>query len=124
MATILVVEDNPLNMELATDLLQTAGYQVRQAFAADAGIQLARTEAPDLILMDLRLPGMSGYQALQVLKADPLTGGIPTVALTAQAMEGDDRAVLAAGFDGYLSKPINARAFLAEVARLLGNRAG
>ena len=119
MSTILIVEDNPLNMELATDLLEAAGYDVRQAFSAEDGLHLAREERPDLILMDLRLPGMDGYAALQALRADPMTVAIPTVALTAEAMMGDDKAAVTAGFDSYLSKPIDTRVFLREIARLL-----
>jgi two-component system cell cycle response regulator DivK len=117
--TILIVEDNALNHELATDLLAAAGYSIRQARTGEEGVQVALEEAPDLILMDLRLPGMDGYAALQRLRADPRTAHIPTVALTAQAMRGDQEAVLAAGFNDYISKPINTATFPQLVARVL-----
>lgn len=120
-ATILIVEDNALNLELATDLLAAAGYSVRQARTGEEGLRLALEEPPDLILMDLRLPGMDGYDALRRLRAEPRTAHIPTVALTAQAMRGDQEAVLAAGFDDYISKPINTATFPQAVARVLGS---
>jgi CheY-like chemotaxis protein len=119
-ATILIVEDNPMNMELATDLLEAAGYTVRQAFSAEEGIRLAQDERPDLILMDIRLPGMDGHAAIRALKQDPATAGIRTVALTAQAMKGDEETALVAGFDGYIAKPIDTRTFQKAVAQLLG----
>src|SRR5688572_4792407 len=89
-ATVLIIEDNPLNLELATDVLEAAGYTVRQARSAEEGLALARAEPPDLILMDLRLPGTDGYAAVQALRQDPRTKHIPTAALTAQAMRGDE----------------------------------
>ena len=119
-ATILIVEDNALNLELATDLLAVAGYSIRQARTAEEGVRLALSEPPDLILIDLRLPGMDGYAALRSLRADPRTAHIPTVALTAQAMRGDQEAALAAGFNDYISKPINTGTFPQTVARVLG----
>jgi CheY-like chemotaxis protein len=122
-ATILIVEDNDLNLELATDLLTDAGYTIRQARTAEEGLRLALAEVPDLILMDLRLPGMDGYTALRRLRADPRTAHVPTVALTAQAMRGDQQAVMAAGFDGYISKPIDTRTFSQTVARVLDSAA-
>ncbi len=122
MATILVVEDNRLNMELVTDLLEAAGHVVRPATTAEEGLAMARTEQPDLILMDIRLPGMPGSMAVRVLKDDLRTERIPTIALTAQAMKGDDESALEVGFDGYLSKPIDTRTFPAEVERFLNLR--
>jgi two-component system cell cycle response regulator DivK len=122
--TILVVEDNPSNLELATDLLIAAGYTVRQAQSGEEGLRLAQAELPALILMDLRLPGMDGYAALRALKANSRTAHIPTIALTAQAMKGDEERVRAAGFDGYISKPINTRTFCQSVARLLSSEGG
>ena len=118
-ATILIVEDNALNLELATDLLAAEGYLISQAQSGEEGLRLAREAPPALILMDLRLPGIDGYAALRQLKEDPRTAHIPTVALTAQAMRGDKEAVLAAGFDGYISKPIDIRTFSQTVARVL-----
>jgi two-component system, cell cycle response regulator DivK len=116
---ILIVEDNLLNLELATDLLTAEGYSVRQAHTGEEGVRLAALEPPSLILMDLRMPGMDGYAALRALRANPRTAPIPTVALTAQAMNGDEAAVKAAGFDGYIVKPIDTRTFSRTVAELL-----
>ena len=121
--TILIVEDNPLNLELATDLLTIAGYSIRQARTGEEGLRLARLEAPALILLDLRMPGLDGYATLRALKADPRTAAIPTVALTAQAMAGDKETALAAGFNAYISKPIDTKTFSQTVARALGSAA-
>ena len=116
---IFVVEDNALNLELASELLTGAGHTVLQARTAEEGLRLARTEALDLILLDVRLPGMDGLAAVRVLKRDAATRHIPTVAMTAQAMRGDEEAARAAGFDAYVTKPIDTRAFPGMVARLL-----
>jgi CheY-like chemotaxis protein len=122
--TILIVEDNLLNLELATDLLAAEGYSIRQARTGEEGLRLAQAEPPALILMDLRLPGMDGYAALRGLRSNPRTARIPIVALTAQAMNGDKEAALAAGFDAYISKPIDTRTFSQTVARILGSADG
>jgi CheY-like chemotaxis protein len=119
MATILIIEDNPANMELATDLLEPLGYVVLPAETAEEGIQRATHELPDLILMDVALPGMDGLSATQRLKGDPRTSRIPIVALTAHAMCGDEGRMLAAGCDGYITKPIDTRTFPATVTRYL-----
>ena len=119
MKRVLVVEDNQLNLELVTDLLEVAGYGVLSATSAEAGIELAGRERPDLILMDIRLPRMDGFAAVAILKRDPVTRRIPTVALTAQAMKGDEEAALVSGFDGYIAKPINTKTFAESVARYL-----
>jgi CheY-like chemotaxis protein len=121
--TILIVEDNALNLELATDLLTVAGYSIRQARTGEEGLRLARLEPPALILLDLRMPGLDGYATLRALREDPRTAAIRTVALTAQAMNGDKQAALAAGFDDYISKPINTKTFSQTVARVLGSAA-
>ncbi len=121
-ARILIVEDNSLNLELATELLRASGYLVLQARSAEEAIRLAHDERPDLILMDVRLPGMDGLSAVKVLKRDPDTRSIPTVAMTAQAMRGDEEAARVAGFDAYVTKPIDTRAFPHTVARLLAGR--
>ena len=121
-AKILIIEDNPPNLELAADLLQAAGHTVVQATSAEEGLRLARAERPDLILMDVRLPGMDGLDAVRVLKRDQGTRHIPTVALTAQAMKGDEEAARAAGFDAYVTKPIDTRTFPRTLARLLAER--
>jgi two-component system, cell cycle response regulator DivK len=121
---ILVVEDNALNLELATELLGAHGHTMVGARTAEEGLRLARTERPDLILLDVRLPGMDGLAAVRVLKRDPETRTILTVAMTAQAMAGDEAAALAAGFDAYVTKPIDTRTFPGLVARLLASGGG
>jgi CheY-like chemotaxis protein len=119
-ATVLVVEDNPLNLKLVRDVLGHAGYRVLEAGDAERGIELARAEAPDLILMDVQLPGIDGIEALGRLRADAETAGIRVVALTALAMKEDRERCLAAGFDGYLEKPISVPALPGQVAALIG----
>jgi CheY-like chemotaxis protein len=121
-ARVLVVEDNSLNLELATELLRSSGYLVLQARSAEEGLRLAREERPDLILMDVRLPGMDGLSAVKLLKRDPDTRRIPAVAMTAQAMRGDEEAARGAGFDAYVTKPIDTRSLPHTVARLLAGR--
>ena len=116
MATVLVVEDNPANMTLAVFLLQSAGHTVLSATDAEAGLTLARAQHPDLILMDIQLPGMDGLEATQLLKGDEATRAIPVIALTALAMKGDEERIRAAGCDGYIAKPLAYRDFLSVVA--------
>lgn len=116
---VLVVEDNVMNMELALVLLTQAGYNVLQATNAETGIALAKSESPDLILMDVSLPGMDGLTAVSALKSDPTTKEIPIIVMTAHAMRGDDTKAMEAGSDGYLSKPINTREFLQMVAQFI-----
>jgi two-component system cell cycle response regulator DivK len=116
MANILVVEDNPANMTLAVFLLETAGHSVAKAVNAEAGLMLARSEHPDLILMDIQLPGMDGLEATALLKDDAETRDIPVIALTALAMKGDEERIRAAGCNGYISKPISYQSFLATIA--------
>jgi two-component system cell cycle response regulator DivK len=118
-AKILVIEDNPANMKLTILLLDYAGYQVLQAGNAAAGIAVAREHMPDMILMDIQLPGMDGLEATRLLKADAATRNIKVVALTAFAMKGDEERILAVGCDGYIAKPIEYKDFLAQVAQLL-----
>lgn len=117
--TILIIEDNPMNLELATDLLETAGFVVRQARMAEEGLRIARAISPDLVLMDLSLPGMDGLCATRTLKSDPATSHLPVIALTAHAMKGDEEVALSAGCDGYLTKPINTRTFVNSLQTLL-----
>lgn len=119
MATVLVIEDNPANMTLATFLLKSAGYAVLCATNAEAGMALARREQPDLVLMDIQLPGMDGLQACALLKAGEATRDIPVIALTALAMKGDEERIRAAGCDGYIAKPLAYREFLATIAARL-----
>ena len=116
---ILIVEDNPMNMELAMDLLEASGYVVIQAVTAEEGIKLARAEFPDLILMDVGLPGMDGLKATGVLQQDPATKDIPVIAMTAHAMKGDEKKALTAGCAGYITKPIDTREFPKTVARFI-----
>lgn len=115
-ATILIVEDVELNLEVATAFLKRAGYSVLQARTAEQGIQMATTEVPDLILMDISLPGMDGLTATHVLKNTPETGHIPIVALTAHAMSGDEAKCREAGCAGYITKPIDRRAFAKSIS--------
>ncbi len=104
---ILVVEDNAVNLELLIALLEQEGCEVLVAETADAGLRLARTAQPALILMDVQLPGMTGYEATRHLKADPVTAAIPVIALTALAMQGEVERAKAAGCVGYLTKPLD-----------------
>jgi len=119
MAKILIVEDNPANMTLAVFLLKSAGYTILSAIDAEAGLAVARAERPDLILMDIQLPGMDGLQATALLKADEATRAIPVIALTALAMKGDEERIRAAGCDGYIAKPLAYKEFLATVSAQL-----
>jgi two-component system, cell cycle response regulator DivK len=119
MARVLVIEDNASNMTLATFLLESAGHTVLSATDAEGGLAIARAEHPDLVLMDVQLPGMDGLQATALLKGDPSTRGIPVIALTALAMKGDEERIRAAGCDGYIAKPLNYREFLAAVSARL-----
>jgi two-component system cell cycle response regulator DivK len=123
MTVILIVEDNPRNLKLARDLLDHAGYRTLEATSAEDGLALARAHRPDLVLMDVQLPGMDGIQALERLRAEPATNGIPVVAVTAFAMKDDRARFLAAGFDGYLAKPISVREFPRQVAEMLKHAA-
>jgi two-component system, cell cycle response regulator DivK len=119
MATILVVEDNPTNMKLAITLLEAAGHSVLTATDAEAGLSLARDQRPDLILMDIQLPGMDGLEATVQLKRDEATRAIPVIALTALAMKGDEERIRAAGCDGYIAKPMRYKEFQATIAAQL-----
>jgi two-component system cell cycle response regulator DivK len=119
MARVLVVEDNATNMTLATFLLKSVGHSVLSATDAEAGLALARQEQPELILMDIQLPGMDGLQATVLLKGDPATRGIPVIALTALAMKGDEARIRTAGCDGYIAKPMRYQDFLTTVAAQL-----
>ncbi len=115
MSTILVVEDNATNMKLSTFLLESAGHTVVAATSAEIGLTLALECRPDLILMDIQLPGMDGLQATALLKKNEATRGIPVIALTALAMKGDEERIRAAGCDGYVAKPLAYKEFLVVI---------
>jgi two-component system cell cycle response regulator DivK len=119
---ILIVEDNPKNLKLLRDVLQFRGYVISATETAEVGVVLARAEQPALILMDIQLPGMDGREATQVLKADTRTQHIPIIALTAFAMKGDRESLLAEGFDGYISKPINIKEISQVVEKYLSGQ--
>ena len=119
MATVLVVEDNPANMTLAKFLLESAGHSVLCAVDAEAGLTLAREEQPNVILMEIQLPGMDGLEATAILKRDDVTRAIPVIALTALAMKGDEERIRAAGCDGYVAKPLAYREFLSTISATL-----
>jgi len=122
MATVLIVEDNPANMTLAIFLLQSVGHTVLSATNAEVGLTLAHAEQPNLILMDIQLPGMDGLEAAALLKGAEATSAIPVIALTALAMKGDEERIRAAGCDGYIAKPMQYREFLETVAVHLNQR--
>jgi len=120
--TILLVEDNPVNRRLAEFLLRSQGYQVREATTAKEAFEILQTERPDLIVMDIQLPGMDGLEATKKLKEQPSTAHIPVVAVTSYAMKGDREKALAAGCAGYVTKPIDKSTFIQEIAARLGNK--
>ena len=119
--TILVVEDNKLNMKLVRGLIKLGKYNMLEANDAELGIQLIREQQPDLVLMDIQLPGMDGLSATKMIKEDPDLKDIPIVALTSYAMQGDKEKALAAGCTGYIAKPIDTRKFLETVSQYLEN---
>ncbi len=116
---VLVVEDDPGNLELVVALLEQAGCEALTAETGQVGLDLAAVEQPDLILMDLHLPGLTGYEATRRLKDDTVTATIPVVALTANAMKDAEVRAWAAGCDGYLTKPLNKEVFLETLRRFL-----
>jgi len=119
MSTILIVEDNEKNMKLARDVLQSKGYATLEAVTGEEGVRLAIDRKPDLVLMDIQLPGINGIEALRQVRADAACARIPVVAFTASVTPTDRSQISAAGFDGFLSKPINLKEFLETVKRLL-----
>lgn len=119
MARILIIEDNPANVELMSFLLGAYGHTPLSAADGPRGVAAARSERPDLIACDVNLPGMDGFAVLAILKGEPLLAGVPILAVTALAMAGDREKVLAAGFDGYISKPIEPESFVAELEAFL-----
>jgi two-component system cell cycle response regulator DivK len=121
---ILIIEDNEQNLYLETFLLEARGHEVVAALDGPAGIELADVEQPDLILLDIQLPGMDGYAVAHALRESPAAAGIPIVAVTSYAMLGDREKALGAGCDGYLEKPINPEAFASQVESFLSREKG
>jgi two-component system, cell cycle response regulator DivK len=121
-AVILVVDDNAANLKLAREILTAQGYEVISAVRGEQAVDVARAQRPALILLDMRLPDVDGLEVLRRLRSSPETKDLPVVAMTAQAMAGDRERFLAAGCDGYISKPIVLRTFYAEVERHLARR--
>jgi two-component system cell cycle response regulator DivK len=120
---ILVVEDNEKNMKLVRDVLLATGYRTLEAATGGQALELAAEHAPDLVLMDIQLPDVDGVHALRRLRADERTAAIPVLAVTAQAMHGDRERFLAAGFDGYVSKPLNVRELIGTVRQICDRHA-
>jgi two-component system cell cycle response regulator DivK len=112
---ILIVEDNERNLKLVRDLLEVMGYRVVAATSGEEALPLAQREPPDLVVMDIGLPGMDGIAALRALRADPRTQDVPVIAVTASVMQTERVTIMQAGFDGYMGKPIHVRGFLALV---------
>ena len=121
---ILIVEDNEKNMKLVRDVLQAKGYKTLEAVTGEDGVRLAKEHRPELVLMDIQLPGINGIEALRQMRADPATASIPVIAVTASVMASDRRNITDAGFDGYVGKPLNLKEFLDAVARAVGGGAG
>jgi CheY-like chemotaxis protein len=118
-ARILYIEDNESNMYLVTYILQSRGHEVLQAWDGAEGVDLARSALPDLILLDIQLPGMDGYETARRIRAEAELAGIPVVALTSYAMAGDKEKALGAGCNGYIEKPINPDTFVAQIEAFL-----
>ena len=119
MSLILIVEDNEKNLKLVRDVLQVKGFSTLEAGTAEDGIRIAVERKPDLILMDIHLPGISGIEALKVLRAEAATAAIPVIAVTASVMQQDRKQITEAGFDAYVGKPINLKEFLDAVRAAL-----
>jgi two-component system cell cycle response regulator DivK len=121
---ILVVEDQEDNRRIIRDLLSTRGYKLIEAQDGEAGVRLAKEHRPDLILMDIQLPVLDGYEATRRIKADPELRAIPIVVVTSYALSGDDQKAVAAGCDGYVAKPFSPRQLLATVRKFLDEPGG
>ena len=119
MSTILIIEDNDKNMKLARDILNAKGYRTIEAITGEEGVKLAKEKLPDLVLMDIQLPGMNGIEAFRQIRADAKTARIPVVALTASVTPTDRSEINAAGFDAFIGKPINLKEFVETVKRLI-----
>jgi two-component system cell cycle response regulator DivK len=118
---ILVVEDQEDNRRIIRDLLTSAGYELMEAMDGEAGVRLADTERPDLILMDIQLPVLDGHEATRRIKQNPELRAIPIIVVTSYALSGDDAKAMAAGADGYVAKPFSPRELLATIRKLLGD---
>jgi len=116
---IVIVEDNPFNMELVHDILAIKGYDIYEAVDAEQGLEIIARVKPDLVLMDIQLPGMDGIEATRLIKSQESTKNIPVVAVTANAMKGDREEIISQGFDDYISKPIELTALIEKVAEIL-----
>ena len=114
-ARILIVEDNPINLKLVRDVLTISGYEVVAAPSGEEGVTLAQSCAPDLVLMDIQLPGIDGYEALRMIRQSPHMDSVPVVSVTAFAMPEDRERASGAGFDGYLSKPLSVRSLPSQI---------
>lgn len=121
MSLVLIIEDNEKNMKLARDVLQAKGYQTLEAVTGEEGVKLAKEKKPDLVLMDIQLPGINGIEAFKQIRAHAATSAVPVVALTASVTPTDRTAISAAGFDAFLGKPINLKEFIDTVKRLVEN---
>ena len=119
MSLVLIVEDNDKNLKLVRDILKAKGHDTLEAASAEEGLAIARERLPDLVLMDIQLPGMNGIEALRRLRADPATRAIPVLAISASVMQQARREIVEAGFDGFVEKPISLKEFLAAVAKAL-----
>src|SRR5262245_53613215 len=115
MSLILILEDNEKNLKLVRDVLHVKGYETVDAGTAEDGLVIARDRKPDLVLMDIQLPGMNGIDALKALRADPATASIPIVAITASVMQTDRQHIMGSGFDGFIEKPVNLKNLLDTV---------
>ncbi|MBK7471119.1 MAG: response regulator [Betaproteobacteria bacterium] len=122
MSVILIIEDNERNLKLVRDLLQVKGYATLEAVTGEEGVRLATEHKPDLVLMDIQLPGISGIDALRILRANPDTAAIPVIAVTASVMQQDRKMITEAGFDAYVGKPISMKEFLDAVKNALEGR--
>ena len=122
MSTILIVEDNDKNMKLARDILMAKGYATLEAVTGEEGVRLAKEKLPDLVLMDIQLPGINGIEAFRQIRGDAKSARIPVVALTASVTPTDRSEITAAGFDAFIGKPINLKEFLETVKRLVEGR--
>ncbi len=122
MSVILIVEDNERNLKLVRDVLQVKGYSTLEAVTGEDGVKLALEHKPDLVLMDIQLPGINGIEALGQLRANPVTAAIPVIAVTASVMQNDRKMITEAGFDAYVGKPINLKEFLDAVRKGLEGR--